>query len=62
MMRVSRFSSDYPNFEFFLLRIHLVNELEGPIDDFEKKSIWAPPYLGLDSKRLNVSGQVGHNV
>ena len=44
MMRVSRFSSDYPNFEFFLLRIHLVNELEGPIDDSEKKSNWAPPY------------------
>ena len=45
MMRVSRFSSDYPHFEFFLLRIHAVNELEGLIDDSEKKAIWAPPYI-----------------
>ena len=37
MMRVSRFLPNYPNFEFFLLRIHDVNELEGPIDDSKKK-------------------------
>ena len=42
-MRVSRLSPDYPNFEFFLLRIHAVNELEGSRDDSEKKSVWAPP-------------------
>ena len=51
MMRVGRFSSDNPNFEFFLLRIHLVNELEGPIDDSKKKSIWTPPYK--KGKNLN---------
>ena len=44
-MRVSRFTPDYPTLEFFLLRIHLVNELEGPIDNSEKKSIWDPPYV-----------------
>ena len=39
-MRVSRFSSDYPSFQFFLLIIHVVNEQEDPIDDFEKKSFF----------------------
>ena len=35
-MRVKRFLPGNPN--FLLLRIHVVNELEGPIDDSEKKS------------------------
>ena len=43
MVAESRFWSNDPNFGFFLLRVHAVNELEGPIDDSIKKCIWAPP-------------------
>ena len=32
-MQQSRFLPGNPTFEFLLLRIHVVNELEGPIDD-----------------------------
>ena len=47
MVRVSRFWSVYPSFEFFLLRINGVDKLEVLIDDSKNKSIWAANKLLL---------------
>ena len=44
MVAESRFWPNNPNFGFFLLRVHAVNELGGPIDDSIKKGTWVPPY------------------